>query len=199
MFIQVITGRVADQAGLEAALDHWQHEVRPGAVGFLGSTGGVTADGRFVAMARFESVEAANANSTRPEQGAWWAEAEKCFSGPVTFHNCTDVDIYREGGSDNAHFVQVMEGHADRDKVRALDEQAEEVLPAMRPDLLGSVRAWDGDEYFEAAYFTSEDEARAAESQDLPPEGASMFAEWQTTMGDMTYFDLTEPHLHLVS
>lgn len=199
MFIQVITGRVADQAGLDAAFDHWQHDVRPGAIGFLGSTGGVTDDGRFVAMARFESVEAAHANSDRPEQGAWWAEAERCFAGPVTFHDCSEVDMYHGGGTDNAHFVQVMEGHADRQRLRAMDEQAEEMLPDMRPDLLGSIRAWDGDEYFEAAYFTSEAEARAAESQEMPPEGAQMFSEWQSAMGDVEYFDLREPMLKLIS
>jgi hypothetical protein len=195
MFIQVITGQVADRAGLDGAFDRWERELRPGATGFLGSTGGVTADGRFIALARFESAEAAQANGDRAEQGAWWAEAEKCFDGPVTFRDCTDVDIFRGGGSDEAGFVQVMRGRADRTRVRALDDRVEAVLPALRPDLLGSVRAWYGDDYTEAAYFTSEAEARAAEAQDPPPELADALSEWQDVMGEITYFDLTSPKL----
>jgi hypothetical protein len=193
MFIQVITGQVGDRAGLEAALERWHREVRPGATGFLGSTGGVTDDGRFVGMVRFDSPEAARANSARPEQGAWWSEAERCFSGPVTFHDCTEIDVYHGGGTDDAGFVQVMQGHGDRDRLRALDEQAEVVLPGARPDLLGTVRAWDGDEYIEAAYFTSEAEARANEAQEPPPEMAASMQEWQEAMGDVTYYDLTRP------
>ena len=32
----------------------------------------MTADGRMVALVRFDSEEAARRNSDRPEQGAWW-------------------------------------------------------------------------------------------------------------------------------
>jgi hypothetical protein len=195
MFIQVITGEVADAAGLESAFDRWQNEVRPGAAGFLGSTEGVTADGRFVVLARFESAEAARANSERAEQGAWWAEAEKCLAGPATFHDCTEVDTFRGGGNDDAGFVQVMQGRADRQRLTALDERVEAVLPDLRPDLLGSVRAWDGDQYTEAAYFTSEAEARAGESQPPPEELAAAMSEWQDVMGPITYYDLPRPRL----
>jgi hypothetical protein len=195
MFVQVITGQVGDRAGLEAALDRWEREVRPGAIGFLGSTGGITPDGRFVTMARFESAEAAKANSDRAEQDAWWAETEKHFSGPVTFQEATDVDIYRGGGSDVAGFVQVMQGGADQERLRQLDEQAEALLPGLRPDLLGSVRAWHGDQYTEVAYFTSEADARAGEAQDPPPEMAEVFGQWQEAMGDVTFYDLPSPKL----
>jgi hypothetical protein len=195
MFIQVITGEVSDAAGIESALDRWRSEVRPGATGFLGSTGGVTADGRFVALARFESAEAARANSDRAEQSAWWSEAEKCFAGPVTFHDCTEVDTFRGGGSNDAGFVQVMQGRADRQRLRVLDERVEAVLPELRPDLLGSVRAWDGDHYTEAAYFTSEAEARAGEAKPPPAELAEAMREWQDVMGPITYYDLPRPKL----
>jgi hypothetical protein len=193
MFIQVITGEVADADGLEAATDRWAADLRPGATGFLGSTEGVTPDGTYVCLARFESVEAAQANSRRPEQGAWWAEAEKCFAGPVTFRDCPEVDLYRAGGSDQAGFVQVMQGHADQARLRAFDEQMNDRLPELRPDLLGSVRAWSGDEYTEAAYFNSEAEARAAEAQEPPPDVVAALSQWQDAMGNVTYYDLPSP------
>jgi hypothetical protein len=195
MFIQVIKGRVDDGEGLVEALEEWRREVRPGAIGFLGSTGGVTADGWFVGLVRFESASAARANSGRPEQSAWWTGAERCFAGPVTFRDCSEVDVYRTGGSDEAGFVQVMQGRGDRERLRQLDAAFEDRLAELRPDLLGSVRAWCGDEYTEAAYFTSEAEARAGEAHPPPADMAEAFGDWQRAMGPVTYYDLTSPRL----
>ena len=92
MFIQVIQGDVRDADQLHRQLERWRTEIKPGARGYLGSTGGVTADGRGITLVRFESEAAARANSERPEQGAWWNEAVKAFDGEVTFHDCRDVD-----------------------------------------------------------------------------------------------------------
>ncbi len=68
MFIQVIQGKVSDEAGLRRCMDRWTEDVRPGATGFLGCTQGLCDDGTFIALARFESAEAARRNSERPEQ-----------------------------------------------------------------------------------------------------------------------------------
>lgn len=198
MFIQVITGHVADQAGLEDALDRWHREVRPGAIGFLGSTAGVTPDGRFVTLARFESAQAAQANSDRPEQGAWWSEAEKCLSGPVTFHDCTDVDIYRSGGSDQAGFVQVMQGQGtDPGRARELMAQDADKWAEFRPDVIGSVAVQhEGGEYTMAIYFTSEAEAREGERKEPPPELKAQMEEMNAlAVGEPEYFDLKQPWL----
>ena len=83
MFVQVIEGRTSDPEGLRAQFDKWVAELEPGATGYVGTTAGVAADGRVVVFARFESEDAARANSERPEQGAWWAETEKLLDGPV--------------------------------------------------------------------------------------------------------------------
>ncbi|MDP9219419.1 MAG: hypothetical protein M3P23_02645, partial [Actinomycetota bacterium] len=107
MFIQVIEGHATEADHLHRSVDRWVQDLSPGATGWLGSTGGVTEDGRFVAVVRFASAEAAQANSDRAEQGAWWAEAEKGLSGDVTFHDCADVTQMGAGGSDRAAFVQV--------------------------------------------------------------------------------------------
>ena len=108
MFVQVMEGKASDAAGLRRQMDAWNAELKPGATGFLGATGGVAADGRAVLMARFDSEESAVANSSRPEQGDWWSQTEKCFDGPVTFTESTEVDLFLDGGSDGAGFVQVM-------------------------------------------------------------------------------------------
>ena len=119
MFIQVIEGRTDRPEELHERLEIWQRDLMPGAIGYLGSTGGCTSSGDCILIARFESRDAAQQNSDRPEQGAWWAETEKCFDGPVRFHDTDDVQLMSHGELDSAHFVQVMEGHvSDRRQAR---------------------------------------------------------------------------------
>ncbi len=80
MFVQVITGRTSKAAELRAAFDRWMTELSPGAKGWLGSTAGVTEDGRFVALARFESEAAAQRNSDRPEQTGGGPRPRRCWT-----------------------------------------------------------------------------------------------------------------------
>jgi hypothetical protein len=196
MFIQVIQGKVADADALRAAMDRWQRELAPGAMGWLGTTGGITDDGMFVATVRFDSAEAAQRNSERPEQGAWWAATERCFDGPVTFIDCPEVDVWMQGGSDDAGFVQVVEGHTpDADGMRTMMRQYADEMHKMRPEIIGATIALHGDGAFvETVYFTSEAEAREAERMTPPPEMAQAMQD-QPMMGDMTYLDLHQPWL----
>jgi hypothetical protein len=197
MFVQIIEGRVADPDGLRRQMDTWMSELRPGATGFLGSTGGVTDDGHAILFARFESADAAKANSERPEQGRWWAETEKHFDGPVTFTDSEDVQTFLGGGSDDAGFVQVMKGRAARDQMREMDAAFEQHAPSFRPDIMGVVRTWTGpDTYVEAAYFTSEADAREGEKKEPPPEIADQMGDFEAMTADIEFVDLRRPWLH---
>jgi hypothetical protein len=197
MFVQVIEGRVPDRDGLRRQMDNWQSELRPGATGFLGSTAGVTDDGHAIAFARFESAAAAKANSDRPEQGRWWAETEKNFDGPASFADSEDVQTFLGGGSDDAGFVQVMKGSADRNQMREIDAAFEQHAPSWRPDILGVLRVWTGsDTYIEAAYFKSEAEARAGEKKEPPPELAEQMAQFEAMTANIEFLDLKEPWLY---
>ena len=197
MFVQVIEGRVSDREGLHRQMDKWQSDLRPGATGFLGSTSGVTDDGIGIAFARFESAAAAKANSERPEQGAWWTETAKCYSGDVTFADSEDVEMFLGGGSNDAGFVQIMRGTADRDQLHAIDAGFEKVAADWRPDLIGGVRVWTGpDRYIEANYFTSEAEAREGESKEPPSELAAQAADFEKLMANVEYNDLRDPWLY---
>ena len=112
---------MADPEQVHAALDRWSGQLAAGAEGWLGSTAGVTGDGRFVALARFESEQAARRNSDRPEQGRWWAETAKLFTGEVTFRDSGDVTVDVHGDPDLAGFVQVMQGRvSDLGRAREL-------------------------------------------------------------------------------
>ncbi len=198
MFVQVISGAVGDAEAIKAHGDRWYAELRPGATGWLGTTAGVTTDGTFVLLARFDSAESAQRNSDRPEQGAWWAEAESSFTGDVSFADYDDVYLARGGGSDDAGFVQVMLGRtSDPARQRQLNEQFEEFGSQFRPDVLGGVIGIrDDGQFAQAFYFTSEAEARAAEQQEMPEEVSRQFAEEEALTTEIRYFDLTSPWLY---
>ncbi|MFI6600296.1 hypothetical protein ACIBHX_28965 [Nonomuraea sp. NPDC050536] len=199
MFIQVIQGHVADPEAAHAALDRWDRELAPGSHGWLGTTAGVTDDGTLVAMARFESEEEARRNSERMEQTRWWQDTAKVFDGKVTFHDCPDVVLYQGGGSDAAGFVQIIQGHvSDKDRMRMMMRDTESELATYRPDLIGGESAVDsGGDYTEAAFFTSEDEARQGERRDLPPELRQKFEQYMGLFeSGPAYYDLHHPWMY---
>src|SRR3712207_386774 len=100
MFVQIIEGRVSDRGGIESERERWEEKLLPSAEGFVGSTGGITADGRLVLVARFESEQAARRSSERPEQSEWWRRFSSHLAGEATFHESSDITTYQGGGDD---------------------------------------------------------------------------------------------------
>jgi hypothetical protein len=199
MFVQVIEGRTSNAEGLRAAVDRWIEDLAPAAVGWLGSTGGVTADGRVIVVARFESEEAARRNSTRPEQDRWWADTVQLFDGEPTFRESSDVVLDLQGDPDRATFVQIMRGRtSDPRRARELMTQNPEVWASFRPDVLGSVEIGHEDgAYTFILYFTSEAEAREGERKEVPLELRAAMEEMdKLSVEETEYFDLTEPLIH---
>lgn len=189
MFIQVLRGRVLDENGVLRQLERWLDELSPGAAGWLGTTAGITEDGRFIASLRFESETAAQTNSNRPEQTQWWNEFSKHLD-TARFRDCTLVDEYKTGGSDEAGFVQVIESRVlDRERYR---EAVKSMAGTPRDDVIGGVIAWDGSHFTEVVYFTSEEEAR--EGEQSGPQQVALEKAWPLTQ-DIEYFDLRTPWL----
>lgn len=199
MFVQVIQGQVADAEQVKAALDRWARELAPGATGWLGSTAGVTDDGRFIALARFESEEAARRNSDRPEQDRWWAETARLFTGEATFSDSDDVVVDLVGEPGDAGFVQVMQGRGtDSDRARELMSEDSSAWADFRPDVLGSVAVLqEGGAYTMAIYFTSEEEAREGEGKEPPPELKAQMEEMDAlSVGVPEFYDLRQPWMY---
>ena len=197
MFIQVIQGKAKDPAGLRKQWEKWDQELKPNADGFLGSTAGVTADGEFIALARFESEEAARSNSGNEQQSAWWDETSQYLDEPM-FHDCTLVDLMQEGGSDDAGFVQVIQGKVtDVEKARSLDDEMKDQMKTLRPDVIGGTVAWhpENGRFTNAIYFTSEAEARKYEKETAnAPEFERFMSEWQAISdGEPKFLDISEP------
>lgn len=197
MFVQVVQAKTNDAAGLRKQWEKWDQDIKPSAEGFLGSTAGVTADGEFIAFARFESEEAARKNSESSEQSAWWDETSQYLDDPM-FHDCTLVDLMNDGGSDAAGFVQVIQGQVkDVEKARSLDSDAQDQMSKLRPDVIGGVVAWhpENGRFTNAIYFTSEAAARAKEKEtSSSPEFEEFMREMQAnSVGEPKFLDITEP------
>ena len=198
MFVQVIQGRTSDGGQVRAQLDKWVKEVAPGAVGWLGTTSGVTEDGQVIALARFESEEAAQQNSDRPEQTAWWQEMAALFSDEPVFHNSSSVEVDTPGDPSQAGFVQVMQGRSkDPDRQRELMANDPTDWESFRPDILGTMSiAHESDAWTMAIYFTSEAAAREGEQKEPPAEMQEMMKEMdELALGEPVFFDLKDPWL----
>lgn len=191
MFIQVFQGTCTRQDEFHALSDEWRRELSPGATGWLGGTFGFTDDDQLIGVVRFESREAAEANSARPEQGAWAERMKALMDGPLEFHDCDDVTLMMDGGSDQAGFVQIIRGRID-DPSRLKAMMADTtMLHEMRPDILGATLAIEADGTFtETIAFTSESAARTGEQMEPPPEVRS---ELEYAMKDATFYDLHHP------
>ena len=195
MFIQVIQGRCHDADRLRKQLDVWERDLAPGADGFLGSTGGLTDDGTFVAVVRFDSREQADAQSSRPEQDAWWQETSTCYDGEVDFRNYDDAFTMLDGGSDDAGFVQVMQGRVDDAAgFRSFMQAPMDGLREMRPEIIGgTVAVADDGQFTQTIYFTSQEAAREGEKQEMPAEVQRDMEAGMGQMHDLTYFALPPP------
>jgi hypothetical protein len=199
MFVQVVQGRVADTERIHSAIDQWERELAAGAEGWLGSTEGVTDDGRFIAVVRFESEQAAMRNSQRPEQDRWWRETSDLFTEPPTFHDSSDVNVDIVGDPDRAGFVQIMQGRGrDPDRARELMNEDSDEWAKFRPEMLGSVAVqYDDGAYTMALYFTSEAEARKGEKKEPPPKLKAQMDEMNAlSIGETEFFDLKRPWLY---
>ena len=196
MFVQVIRGQVSDPEVVREAMDRWVRDLSSGASGWLGSTAGVTDDGQFVAFARFESRAAAQRNSSRPEQDAWWSDVSKAFTGEVRFVDSEDVVTDIAGDPDTAGFVQVLAGRAtDPQRARQIMAATPASASDFRPEILGSLNVmYDEGAFVMAIYFTSEEEAREGERKEPPPELAAQMEELNSlAAGPLEFLDLRHP------
>lgn len=199
MFVQVIQGKAKDPAGLRKQMEAWAAEIKPSAQGFLGATAGVSSQGDFIALARFESEDAARSNSDGDAQSRWWEETSRYLENPM-FHDCTEVDLMGPGGSDDAGFVQVIQGKVtDVEASRRLDEESMQAMEGQRPDVIGALTAWhpENGRFTSAIYFTSEAEARAGEAKTADEPQFQEYMEKMQALadGEPVFHDISEPWL----
>ena len=195
MFIQIIQGRCRDADRIHRLIDEWRDTIGATAHGWLGGTYGVTDDDEFVAVVRFESREAAAANSEKPEQGEWWARMQACFQGEVSFHDCDNAMVFLGGGSDEAGFVQIIQGRvSDPERFRHFMEQPMDALRQARPEILGGTIALEPDGWFtQTVCFRSEEAAREGEHKEMSSGMRQEYEKEMAEMQEVKYLDLHQP------
>jgi hypothetical protein len=198
MFIRVIQGRATNPPGIRRDLGRWQRQLAADADGWLGSTAGITEDGWSITVVRFASEAQARRNSDRSEQREWWRDASQHLAR-VAVHDAPTVHTYRDGGVDEAGFVQVIQGHSDDPAPMAgLGRDREEVLAREAPHILGVTVAEHADrpgDFTQILYFTSEQDARRFEQEPLTDADEPVQAERRGLMTNLRSFDLREPQM----
>jgi hypothetical protein len=191
MFIQVIQAPCTRRDDVRQVLDSWSPELAAGARGYLGGTFGITDDDQLIGVVRFSSREDAMANSDRPEQGAWAERLAAALDGPPEFRDYDHVRVFLDGGSDDAGFVQVIQGKVeDRGVIDNLLATTDE-LRTMRPEVIGGVVGVADDGTFtQTIAFTDEESARKGEQLEPPPEVRELLGQ---AMAGASYHDLRHP------
>ncbi len=193
MFIQVLKAKAKDREQVRSHLQSWRSEVG-GAEGWLGGTFGFTDDDTFIGVVRFESRDAAMRNSDRPEQTAWAEQSAALMDGPVEFLDYDETLTFLDGGSDDAGFVQVIQGRTDdTGAFRTLFDDTS-ALRDRRPDVIGGTVGIASDGSFtQTVAFTDEASAREGEKNadmsDVPPEVAEAM---RTLMDGAEFYDLRD-------
>lgn len=111
--------------------------------------------------------------------------------GPVEFHDCDDVTLMLDGGSDTAGFVQVIRGKVDdTSRLKAMMADTD-LMHQLRPEIIGATLAIEENGTFtETVAFTDESSARTGESVEPPAEVRAVLDE---AMRGATFYDLHHP------
>ena len=198
MFIQIIQGRATNPPGIRRDLGRWQRQLAADADGWLGSTTGITEDGWSITVVRFASEAQARRNRDRPEHREWWRDASQHLARVVS-HDAPKVHLHRDGGSDQAGFVQVIQGHSDDlERMAGFGGDHGEVVAREAPHLLGMTVAEHADrpgDFTQILYFTSEQDARRFAAE--PPAAADepILERLRSLVTNARCLDLRDPQL----
>lgn len=193
MFIQIVQGPCSRQKEMHRVVDGWCADMadRPG---WLGGTFGFADDGAFHGVVRFETPDACHENAQRPEAAMWWAAALEHFDGEPRIHESDDVILLMDGGSDDAGFVQILQGRVlDTDLLRSMgsDQQLNSMIAQARPEIIGATFLIEEDGTFtETVAFTSEEAARRNEAS---PAMQGVLEQMDRSMADISFVDLHSP------
>jgi len=198
MFIQIIQGRATNPPGIRRDLGRWQRQLAADADGWLGSTTGITEDGWSITVVRFASEAHARRNRDRPEQREWWRDASQHLARVIS-HDAPKVHLHWDGGSDQAGFVQVIQGHTDDiERMASLSRDRDDLLAREAPHLLGMTVAEHADrpgDYTQIVYFASEQDARRSALEPSAAADEPLLEPWPSLMTNARYFDLRDPQM----
>lgn len=186
MFVEVTFGRTVDPNAVRQAWEEHIEALRDSG-GWLGGVAGVTDDARVVAVAR--------SNWALPTPVV--ASLAPHLRGPPEVMRADGLVVIHEDRPWDAGFVQVMRARvASRARLEEVEAGIGQAFLDHRPDVLATYRTWPRHDLVIAVdHFTSEEEARAGEQREPPPELREAFQEWLALLEETTWFDLTDPWL----
>jgi hypothetical protein len=113
------------------------------------------------------------------------------MDGPPEYYDCDDVTVWLDGGSDDAGFVQIIQGKAANvGRLKEVMNEGTDDLRQNRPDIIGGTLALTDDGTFiNTVAFTDEASAREGEKKDVTSTGE----EFRSLMQDVTFYDLRDP------
>jgi hypothetical protein len=199
MFIRVIQGRATNPPGIRRDLGRWRRLLAADADGWLGSTAGITEDGWNITVVRFASEAHARRNSERPEQREWWRDASQHLAR-IAVHDSSKVHTYdKEGGADEAGFVQVIQGHIDDlERMVTLGPDQETLLAREAPHILAMTVSEHADrpgDFTQVVYFTSEQDARRFDPGPPPETDEPAQEGRRSLLTSLRSFDIRDPQL----
>jgi hypothetical protein len=197
IYVQIVQGHTDDALAVRRHYERWFDQIAPDAEGWLHTTAGVTADGEAIAVVRFVSGEAYRRERQRPEQRRWDEQLADSFTEAPTIRDCDRVAAFGDARPDDAGFVQVVQGRAERlrERIGQVASREHHYARAHRLGVLGGLLADHDDDdlgFTELIYYLSAAAARNEEGQ-LPREGVSMIESYEGHVLDLRYLDLDEP------
>jgi hypothetical protein len=196
MFVLTVAARTSAPDSLRRHVLTWRADVGISATGWLGSTAGVSGDGTFIFMLRFESEEAWLITSGVPEYANWWQVCGHHLDTTPSFTPSTAVTGILAGGSDDAEAVRVVQGRATPSRLEASVRQLDTVPAAARAGVIGGLVAWHDDEQFtEALYFAAPAPGQLGLQAAASTPLGRFFQDHDAAIRGASVIDLVEPWL----
>ena len=156
MFVLKVEARTARPDAVRQQVLAWPTDVGSNAPGWLGCTGGVSAEGDWIFLMRFASQEAAWITSDLPGYERWWRACRRHLETPPVFAESTRVSGILRGGSDAAAAVVITQGSAPPNRLRDSLRRLETVALTEHVGVIGGfVACHDRERFTEALYLTS--------------------------------------------
>ena len=169
MFVLTVAAHTSAADALRRHVLTWPAEVGTAATGWLGSTAGVSDDGAFLLLLRFESEEASLITSGLPSYTDWWQMCRRHLDTKPSFTPSTAVTGILAGGSDSAAAVRITQGRATPSRLEDIVRRLEVVPASQRDDVIGGLVAWhDGGQFTEALYLRAPPTARLLAATSTP-------------------------------
>jgi hypothetical protein len=195
MFVLKVEARTTQPDALRKHVLTFPAEVGRHATGWLGNTAGVSPDGDFILLMRFESEEAAWITMDLPENTRWWEICGQHLDTKPAFIGSTDVTGILSGGSDEAAAVRVIRGRASQGFRDSL-QQLGAIPRDERTDVIGGIVAWhDEDQFTEVLYLKSKDFTTSRQPATAAAPFRRLLDDHDASIQGASVLDLKEPWL----